>query len=92
MAAQLHGYALADRGTYVAYRSKTDLAVLHEGDKGLWNPYGVIAVNPAKHPHVNHRLAMRFIDFVTGEEGRRIISGFKVNGEQLFFVSGVKGD
>ena len=92
MATQLRGYTLADRGTYVAYRRKTDLVILHEGDKGLWNPYGVIAVNPARHPHVNHALAMKFIDFVTGEEGRRIISGFKVNGEQLFFVSGAKGN
>lgn len=92
MATQLRGYTLADRGTYIAYRKTTDLVVLRQGDKGLWNPYGIIAVNPAKHPHVNHRLAMKFIDFVTGEEGRRIISGFKVNGEQLFFVSGAEGD
>lgn len=91
MATQLRGYTLADRGTYVAYRRKTDLAILHEGDKGLRNPYGVIAVNPARHPHVNYGLARKFIEYVAGEEGRSIISGFKVNGEQLFFVSGAKG-
>jgi tungstate transport system substrate-binding protein len=92
MATQLRGYTLADRGTYLAYRNKTDLAILHEGDKGLWNPYGIIAVNPAKHPHVKYGLAMKFIDFVTGEEGQRIIAGFKVNGEPLFFVYGRKGN
>jgi tungstate transport system substrate-binding protein len=88
MATQMRGYTLADRGTYLAYRNKTDLAILHEGDKGLWNPYGIIAVNPAKHPHVKYGLAMKFIDFVTGEEGQRIIAGFKVNGEPFFFVYG----
>lgn len=92
MATQLRGYTLADRGTYLAYRRKTDLAILHEGDKRLWNPYGIIAVNPARHRHVNYGLAMKFIEYLTGEEGRRIISGFKVNGEQLFFVSGAKGN
>ncbi len=88
MATQLRGYALADRGTYIAYRKKTDLSILREGDKGLWNPYGIIAVNPSRHPHVKYGLAMKFIDFVTGEEGRRIISNFRIDGEPLFFVFG----
>ncbi|MBI5342683.1 MAG: substrate-binding domain-containing protein [Deltaproteobacteria bacterium] len=88
MAAQVRGYTLADRGTYIAYRKKTDLAVLRQGDKGLWNPYGVIAVNPARHPHVKHGLAMKFIEYLTGEEGRRIIADFKIDGEPLFFVHG----
>ncbi len=91
MADQMRGYALADRGTYIAYRKKTDLAVLNEGDPGLRNPYGVIAVNPAKHPHVKFGLAMKFIDFVTAEEGRRIIAEFRVDGEPLFFVPAAKG-
>ena len=85
MATQMRGYTLADRGTYIANRKKTDLVILRQGDKGLWNPYGVIAVNPARHPHVKYDLAMKFIEFVTGDEGQRIIAGFQVNGEPLFF-------
>ena len=88
MAAQKRGYALADRGTYIAFRKKTDLVVLRQGDSNLWNPYGIIAVNPVKYPHAKYDLALKLIDFVTGPEGRAIISGFKVGGEQLFFVHG----
>jgi tungstate transport system substrate-binding protein len=86
MATQLRGYTLADRGTFIAYRKKTDLVIVRQGDEGLKNPYGVIAVNPARHPHVKYDLAMKFIGYVTGEEGRRIIAGFRIDGEQLFFV------
>ncbi len=88
MATQLVGYTLADRGTYIAYRKKTDLVVLREGDKGLWNPYGVIAVNPARHPHVKYGLAMKFLDYVTGPEGQGIIANFRIDGEPLFFIPG----
>ncbi|PJB31170.1 MAG: tungsten ABC transporter substrate-binding protein [Deltaproteobacteria bacterium CG_4_9_14_3_um_filter_65_9] len=88
MAAQKRGYTLSDRGTYIAFRKKTDLVVVRQGDKNLWNPYGIIAVNPKKHPHVNYDLAMKLIDFVTGPEGQSLIAGYKVDGEQLFFVTG----
>jgi len=88
MAAQKRGYALSDRGTYIAFRKKTDLVVLRQGDTNLWNPYGIIAVNPVKFPHAKYDLALKLIDFVTGPEGRSLISGFKVDGEQLFFVTG----
>jgi len=88
MAAQKRGYALADRGTYIAFRKKTDLVVLRQGDKNLWNRYGIIAVNPKKFPHAKYDLALKLIDFVTGPEGRSLIAGFKVDGEPLFFVSG----
>jgi len=88
MAAQKRGYALADRGTYIAFRKKTDLVVHRQGDSNLWNPYGIIAVNPKKFPHANYDLALKLIDFVTGPEGRSLIAGFKVDGEQLFFVTG----
>ena len=91
MATQLRGYTLSDRGTYIAFRKKTDLAILRQGDRNLWNPYGIIAVNPKKHPHVKYDLAMKLIDFVTGPEGRSLIAGFKINGEPLFFLSG-EGD
>ncbi len=88
MATQKRGYTLSDRGTYIAFRKKTDLVVLRQGDKNLRNPYGVIAVSPKRHPHVKYDLALKFIDFVTGPEGRALIAGFKVDGEPLFFVHG----
>jgi tungstate transport system substrate-binding protein len=86
MATQKRGYTLSDRGTYIAFRKKSDLVVLRQGDENLRNPYGIIAVNPKKHPHAKYDLAMRLIDFVTGPEGRTLIAGFKVDGEPLFFV------
>jgi len=88
MATQKRGYTLSDRGTYIAFRKKTDLALLRQGDKNLWNPYGIIAVNPKKHAHVKYDLAMKLIDFVMGAEGQALITGFKVDGEPLFFVHG----
>lgn len=87
MATERQGYTLTDRGTYNAFKgNKTDLVILFQGEKGLFNPYGVIAVNPKKHPHVKYDLAMRFIDYVTGSEGQRIIAGYKAHGEPVFFV------
>ena len=85
MATERRGYTLADRGTYIAYKEKTDLVTLFEGEKGLFNPYGAIAINPKKHPHVKYDLAMKFIDFVTSMEGQGIIANFKINEEQVFF-------
>jgi tungstate transport system substrate-binding protein len=78
------GYVLADKGTYIAYRSKTDLEVLCEGDLSLYNPYGIIAVNPLKHPQVRYMEAMMLIAWVTSPEGRDIISNFKTDGEIMF--------
>lgn len=87
MATERQGYTLADRGTYNAFKGKkTDLAIVFQGEKGLFNPYGVIAVNPKKHAHVKHDLAMRFIDYVTGPEGQKIIAGYKQHGEPVFFI------
>ena len=86
MATERKGYTLADRATYNAYRhGKSDLKIVFQGEKGLFNPYGVIAVNPKKHPHVKYQLALRFIEFLTGAEGQQLVAGFRVNGEQLFF-------
>jgi tungstate transport system substrate-binding protein len=87
MSTERQAYTLADRATYNAYRgSKTDLKILFQGDKALFNPYGVIAVNPQKFPHVKYDLAMRFIDYLTGTEGRKLIADFKVNGSPVFFI------
>lgn len=87
MATEKRAYTLADRGTYNAFRhGKTDLKILFQGEKGLFNPYGVIAVNPKKYPHVNYELAMRFIDYITGPEGQGIIAGYKAHGDPVFFL------
>jgi len=87
MATQKRAYALADRGTYNAFKKeKTDLKILFENEQGLFNPYGVITVNPAKHPHVKYDLATKFIDYVVGPEGQKIIAGYLVDGDPVFFV------
>ena len=91
MATQKRGYTLSDRGTYIAFRKKTDLVVVRQGDKALWNPYGIISVNPKKHKHVKYDLAMKLIDYVTGPEGQSIIAEYRIGGEPLFFVYG-KGE
>ena len=85
MAGNLRGYALTDRATYGAYRTRVGLEVLVQGDARMFNPYGVIAVSLARYPDVNFKGAMQFIDWLTGAEGRRAIADFRVNGEQLFF-------
>lgn len=86
MATQRRAYTLSDRGTYIAYRVKTDIGVLHDGDPSLRNPYGIIAVNPKRHPTAKYDLARKFIDFVMGKEGQEIIANFRIDGEPLFFT------
>lgn len=87
MAAELNAYTLTDRATYSAYKAKTGLVVAVEGDPKMFNPYGIIAVNPAKHPGVNFKGAMQLIDWITSDEGQKAIAGFKVDGQQVFFAS-----
>jgi tungstate transport system substrate-binding protein len=87
MAAEKSAYTLTDRATYGAYRSRTGLEILVEGDPQMFNPYGIIAVNPAHHPGANHAGAMELIAWITSPEGQRRIAEFNVNGEQLFFPS-----
>jgi tungstate transport system substrate-binding protein len=87
MATQQKAYTLADRGTYNAMRhGKTDLVIVLEGEPGLINPYGVIAVNPQKFPHVKYDLAKQFIQYITGPEGQNIIKNYKVGGDPIFFI------
>jgi len=90
MAAELKAYTLTDRATYGAYKAKTGLAVLVEGDKRMFNPYGIIAVNPAKHKGINNKGAEQLIDWMTSAEGQAKIASFKPAGEQLFFPSAKK--
>lgn len=90
MADEKQAYALADRGTFIAYQDKTDLVIVFEGGENLLNPYHVIAVNPARFPHVNYDLARQYIDFITGEEGQAIIRSFKKDGQALFTPDAVQ--
>ena len=84
MAHEKMAYTLSDRGTYLAYKTKIDLVVISEGDPDLHNPYGVIAVNPAKHLHVKYIKAMALIGWLTSPECQNMIAGFKKGGEVLF--------
>jgi len=85
MAASTNGYVLADRGTWLNFKNRGDLAILVEGDKRLFNQYGVMVVNPARHPHVKQALAQSFVDWVVSPAGQAAIAGYKIGGEQLFF-------
>jgi tungstate transport system substrate-binding protein len=87
MAAELGAYTLTDRATYGAYQARTGLAILVEGDKRMFNPYGIIAVNPARHPGINYQGAKLLIDWITSPEGQARIASFKPAGQQLFFPS-----
>ncbi|MFH1709184.1 MAG: substrate-binding domain-containing protein [Planctomycetota bacterium] len=87
MADEKQGYTLTDRATFVAYAEKVKLAVLCEGDERLFNPYAVIAVNPAKHAHVKQAEARAFVDYLVSPEGQAVIAGFKVKGQQVFIPS-----
>jgi tungstate transport system substrate-binding protein len=80
-----NAYVLSDRATWIHYKNKGDLAILVEGDKRMFNQYGVMLVNPAKHPNVKKDLGQTFIDYLISPEGQKAIAGYKINGEQLFY-------
>jgi len=84
IASEKGAYVLADRGTWLSRKDTMHLSVLLEGDPELFNQYGVMAVNPEKHPHVKYSETMAFINWLVSEEGQRAISEFKVGGRQLF--------
>jgi tungstate transport system substrate-binding protein len=84
-ASAMNAYALADRGTWLSFKNRGELAILVEGDRRLFNQYGVMLVNPAKHPHVKKADGMAFIDWLTSPEGQKAIADYKINGDQLFF-------
>jgi len=85
IASATDAYALTDRGTWLSFKNRGNLVVLVEGDKRLFNQYGVIVVNPAKHPHVKKDAAQAFADWVVSPDGQQTIAAYKINGEQLFF-------
>ncbi|WP_370632249.1 substrate-binding domain-containing protein [Rhodoferax sp. U2-2l] len=85
MAASTGAYVLADRGTWLNFKNRADLAVLVEGDKRLFNQYGVMRVNPLKHPHVKVAEGQKFVDWLISAPGQAVIAGYKIGGEPLFF-------
>jgi tungstate transport system substrate-binding protein len=84
-ASGMNAYALTDRGTWLSFKNRGELVVLVEGDARLFNQYGVMLVNPAKHAHVKKAEGMAFVDWLTSVEGQKAIAGYKIGGEQLFF-------
>ncbi|HSC98839.1 MAG TPA: extracellular solute-binding protein [Casimicrobiaceae bacterium] len=84
-AAALSAYILADRGTWLNFRNRADLAIVVQGDKRLFNQYGVMLVSPARHPQVKKELGQKFIDWLVSPHGQQVIAGYRINGEQLFF-------
>jgi len=84
-ASGMNAYLLADRGTWLSFKNRGELAVLVEGDRRLFNQYGIILVNPAKHLGVKRELGQAFIDWIISSEGQDAIAAYKINGEQLFF-------
>ncbi|HTP91028.1 MAG TPA: extracellular solute-binding protein [Xanthobacteraceae bacterium] len=85
MASASNAYVLSDRGTWLAFRNRGDLAIVVEGDKRLFNQYGVMLVNPAKYSNVKKDLGQQFIDWLISPEGQKVIAGYKINGQQLFY-------
>lgn len=83
-------YVLADRGTWLSFKNRGDLAILVEGDTKLFNQYGVMVVNPAKHPHVKAAQAQKFVDWVVSPAGQNAIAAYRIGGEQLFFPNAAK--
>ena len=87
MAAELRAYTLTDRATYLAYQARTGLQIAVEGDPKMFNPYGIIAVNPQKSKDLNYKGAMQLVEWITSPEGQGLIAAFKVDGQQVFFPS-----
>ncbi len=86
MADGMGAYTLADRATWLAMKDKSKLRILHQGDKSLFNPYGIITVNPAKWPESNYAGAKALMDWMTGPTGRKLIAAYKIGGEQCFYL------
>lgn len=89
-AAGMNAYILADRGTWLSFRNRADLGIVLEGDARLFNQYGIILVNPAKHPAVKREMGQAFIDWVISAEGQHTIASYRIGGEQLFFPNSEK--
>ena len=90
MASSSGAYVLADRGTWLSFKNRGDLTVLVEGDNRLFNQYGVMLVNPARHPHVKAADGQKFVDWVVSASGQAVIASYKIGGQQLFFPNAGK--
>ena len=90
-ASGMNAYALTDRGTWLSFKNRGDLVILVEGDTKLFNQYGVMLVNPAKHPHVKKDLGQKFVDWVISPAGQAAIASYRIEGEQLFFPNARPG-
>jgi tungstate transport system substrate-binding protein len=84
-AAGMNAYILVDRGTWLSFKNRVELVILVEGDQRLFNQYGIMLVNPQKHPSVKHDLGQAFIDWVISPEGQKAIADYRIGGERLFF-------
>ena len=89
-AASMNAYILADRGTWLNFKNRGEMGIVVEGDKALFNQYGVILVNPARHTHVKQADGQKFIDWVVSKDGQQAIADYKIGGEQLFFPNAAK--
>jgi tungstate transport system substrate-binding protein len=87
MASSANAYLISDRGTWLAFKNRGDLAILTEGDRRLFNQYGVMLVNPVKHPNIKARDGQAFVDWLISSAGQKTIADYKVGGEQLFFTN-----
>ena len=90
-ASGMNAYTLADRGTWLSFKNRGELVILVEGDKRLFNQYGVMLVNPAKHPEVKKAMGQKFIDWLVSPQGQKTIAGYKIGGQQLFFPNAGTG-
>ncbi len=90
-ASAMNAYILADRGTWISFRNRGDSVILIEGDKRLFNQYGVMLVNPARHPHVKAELGNRFINWLVSPEGQKTVAAYTIEGQQLFFPNAAPG-
>lgn len=91
-ASGMNAYALADRGTWISFKNRGSLKIVVEGDAKLFNQYGVMLVNPAKHPHVKAKEGQAFLDWLVGADGQNAVRSFKIEGEQLFFPNAATGE
>jgi tungstate transport system substrate-binding protein len=89
-AGAMNGYVLSDRGTWISFKNRGDLDIVVEGDKRLFNQYGVMLVNPEKHPSVKKELGQSFVDWLVSAEGQAAVAGYKIDGQQLFFPNAEK--
>jgi tungstate transport system substrate-binding protein len=90
-AAALGAYALSDRGTWLSFENRRDLGIVVEGDRRLFNQYGVMLVNPSRHPSVKHEFGQQFIDWLVSADGQKTIADYTINGQPLFFPNASPG-